>query len=54
MIYEIFIGLLIFCLVLYYIFCFLELLGIIKFTDKDTEMSVSKAFIPFYYIFKTK
>ena len=39
-------------LFLYYLFCFLEVFGIVKFTTKDTEIKFPKAFIPFYYIFK--
>lgn len=52
MIFKIFIGLLVLAALIYYIFCFLEIFGLIKFTSKDTEMTFPKAFIPFYYIIR--
>lgn len=50
MIYKIFIGLLLIATVIYYIFCFLQIFGLIKFTKN--EVKVPKMFIPFYYIAK--
>lgn len=52
MIWKLFAGLLVLAAMIYYFFCFLEIFGLIKFTDKNTEMSVWKALIPFYYLFK--
>lgn len=50
MIYKVFIGLLLIATVLYYIFCFLQIFGVVKFTKN--EVSIPKMFIPFYYLFK--
>ena len=52
MIFKIFIGLLVLAAFIYYIFCFLEVFGFIKFTPKDVDMTFPKALIPFYYLFK--
>lgn len=52
MIYRIFIGLILFCLTLYYIFCFLEIFEVIKFTEKGDSVEFPKMFIPFYYLLK--
>lgn len=52
MIYKIFIGLLLIATVLYYIFCFLEIFEVIKFTGKNTTIKVPQMFIPFYYLLK--
>lgn len=52
MIYEIAIGIIVLCAIIYYLFCFLELMGILKFTTEDTTMQFGKALIPFYYLFK--
>jgi len=50
MIYKIIIGLLLVATVLYYIFCFLEIFGLVKFTDKNTTVKIPQMFIPFYYL----
>lgn len=50
--WRLFVGLLVLAALIYYIFCFLEIFGIIKFTGKNTEMTPGKALIPFYYLFK--
>lgn len=52
MIYRIFIGLILFCLTLYYIFCFLEIFEIIKFTEEGDSVEFPKMLIPFYYLLK--
>lgn len=52
MIFKIFIGALVFACFLYYVVCILELLGLIKFTPEDQEISFPKMLIPFYYFFK--
>lgn len=52
MIFKIFVSLLVLAALIYYVFCFLEVFGFIKFTQKDTEMTFPKALIPFYYLFK--
>lgn len=55
MIYRIFIIILLFCVVLYYLFCFLEIFGVIKFTqDKNSGVKFPKMLIPFYYLFTDK
>lgn len=50
MIYKIIIALLLIATVLYYIFCFLQIFEVVKFTKNN--VSVPKMFIPFYYLFK--
>ena len=50
MIYKIIIGLLLIATVLYYIFCFLEIFEVIKFTGPKTTIKIPQMFIPFYYI----
>ena len=52
MIYKIFIGLILFCLVLYYVFCFLEVFEVIKFTEEGESVEFPKMLIPFYYLLK--
>ena len=55
MIYRIFIVILLFCVVLYYLFCFLEIFGVIKFTQgKNSGVKFPKMLIPFYYLFTDK
>lgn len=56
MIYKIFIAILIFCVVLYYAFCFLEIFEVIKFTHQGEGSGVKfpKMLIPFYYLFTDK
>jgi len=52
MIFKIFIAAFIFACGLYYVICFLEMFGIIKFTPENQEVSFPKMLIPFYYFFK--
>ena len=52
MIYRIFIAILLISTVIYYIFCFLQIFNVIRFTDDDVEIDVPQMFIPFYYIIK--
>lgn len=52
MIYRIFIAILLISTVIYYIFCFLQIFNVIRFTDDDVEIDVPQMFIPFYYIVK--
>ena len=48
MIYRLFIGILILCVFLYYVFCFLEISGAIKFTNgKGSGVKFPKMLIPF-------
>lgn len=55
MIYRIFIIILIFCVILYYLFCFLEIFGVIKFTQgENSGVTFPKMLIPFYYLFTDK
>ena len=50
MIYRVIIGLLLIATVLYYIFCFLQIFGLVSFTKN--EVKIPKMFIPFYYLLK--
>lgn len=50
MIYRVIIGLLVLATLIYYIFCFLEIYEVLKFTDKNTTVKVPQMFIPFYYL----
>lgn len=50
MIYRIIIGLLLLATVLYYLFCFLQIFGVARFTKN--EVKVPTMFIPFYYLLK--
>ena len=52
MIYRLIIGLLVLATLIYYVFCFLEIFGLVKFTGKNTTVKIPQMFIPFYYIFK--
>ena len=52
MIYKVIIGLFLIATVLYYIFCFLEIFEVIKFTGKNTTIKFPQMLIPFYYILK--
>ena len=51
MIFKLIIGILLLATVLYYIFCFLEIFGVIKFTKKETNIKIGKMLIPFFYLF---
>ena len=50
MIYRVFIMLMLLAVALYYIVCFLQIFGLIRFTKN--EVTVPKMFIPFYYLIK--
>ena len=50
MIYKLIIGLVLIATIIYYFFCFLEIFGVIKFTDKNTTVKIPQMFIPFYYL----
>ena len=50
MIYKLIIGAILTATVIYYFFCFLEIFGIMKFTDKNTTVKIPQMFIPFYYL----
>ena len=52
MIYKIAIVLLLIATFLYYIFCFLEIFEVVKFTGKNTTIKSPQMFIPFYYLLK--
>ena len=52
MIYTVIIGLFVIATVLYYIFCFLEIFEVIKFTGPKTTVQFPQMLIPFYYILK--
>ena len=52
MIYRVVIGLLVLATLIYYIFCFLEIYEVLKFTDKNTTVKVPQMFIPFSTIQK--
>lgn len=52
MIYKVIIGLLLIATVLYYIFCFLEIFEVVKFTGPKTTIKIPQMFIPFYYLLK--
>ena len=52
MIYTVIIGLFVIATVLYYIFCFLEIFEVIKFTGPKTTIRFPQMLIPFYYILK--
>lgn len=50
MIYKLVIGALLLATLLYYLFCFLEIFRVIKFTDENTSVKIPHMFIPFYYL----
>jgi|GEM_PF-2818368 len=52
MIFKIFIVAFVIACGLYYLACFLELFGIIKFTSEKQEITFPKMLIPFYYFLK--
>ena len=52
MIYKLIIGIVLIATIIYYFFCFLEIFGVIKFTDKNTTVKIPQMFIPFYYLLK--
>ena len=55
MIFKLIIGVVIIATITYYLFCFLEIFGLVKFTeknvtDKNTTVKIPQMFIPFYYL----
>lgn len=52
MIFEIFIGAVVFACALYYLACFLEIFGVFKWTPKHISIRFLKMLIPFYYFRK--
>lgn len=50
MIYKLVICALLLATIIYYLFCFLEIFGVIKFTDENTTVKIPHMFIPFYYL----
>lgn len=51
MIYKFIIGLVLIATIIYYFFCFLEIFGLVKFTEKNVTVKIPQMFIPFYYLF---
>jgi len=52
MIYKVIILLLLVSVVLYYIFCFLEIFDVLKFTGPNTKVKFPLMLVPFYYLIK--
>ena len=50
MIYKFIIGLVLIATIIYYFFCFLEIFGLVKFTEKNVTVKIPQMFIPFYYL----
>lgn len=50
MIFKLIIGIVIIATILYYFFCFLEIFGLVKFTEKNVTIKIPQMFIPFYYL----
>ena len=50
MIFKFIIGVVIIATIIYYLFCFLEIFGLVKFTEKNVTVKIPQMFIPFYYI----
>lgn len=50
MIYKLIIGLVLIATIIYYFFCFLEIFGLVKFTEKNVTVKIPQMFIPFYYL----
>lgn len=53
MIYKFFISIVLIALGLYYLVCFLEIFGLIKWSSTKDGVQFPKMLIPFYYFFKT-
>ena len=52
MFFKMLIGAIIFACALYYLVCFLEIFGVIKWTPKHISIRFPKMLIPFYYFSK--
>ena len=50
MIFKLIISVVIIATIIYYISCFLEIFGLVKFTEKNVTMRIPQMFIPFYYL----
>jgi hypothetical protein len=50
MIYKLIVAAIVLATLLYYFFCFMEIFGILKFTDENTTVKMPQMFIPFYYL----
>ena len=50
MIFKLIVGIVIIATVTYYLFCFLEIFGLVKFTEKNVTVKIPQMFIPFYYL----
>ena len=50
MIFKFIIGVVIIATITYYLFCFLEIFGLVKFTEKNVTVKIPQMFIPFYYL----
>lgn len=50
MIFKLTIGAVIIATIIYYLFCFLEIFGLVKFTEKNVTVKIPQMFIPFYYL----
>ena len=49
MIFKLIIGVVIIATIIYYLFCFLEIFSLVKFTEKNVTVKIPQMFIPFYY-----
>ena len=50
MIFKLIVGVVIIATIIYYLFCFLEIFGLVKFTEKNVTVKSPQMFIPFYYL----
>lgn len=50
MIFKLIISVVIIATIIYYLFCFLEIFGLVKFTEKNVTVKIPQMFIPFYYL----
>ena len=50
MIFFLFFGVVIIATITYYLFCFLQIFGLVKFTEKNVTVKIPQMFIPFYYL----
>ena len=50
MIFKLIIGVVIIATIIYYLFCFLEIFSLVKFTEKNVTVKIPQMFIPFYYL----
>ena len=50
MLFNLLIGVVIAATIIYYLFCFLAILGLLKFTQTNVTVKIPQMFIPFYYL----